>query len=306
MSKACACEIGLRSTGAPNCTPVVKVARKAIYVPYFANDGSINKIDLSVDLNQAFWDAALTNTDNSKRYFPSLLFDNVEELRNDPIFESLNSGANIFVQDGTATFAGWHVGADPSISGKYDGYKCIDLGVFIVDLDGNLIGNTSEDGFLRPIRVAKNTFYPLYMRATDTTIAKVAARWEWHRTECDGDLGLVSASDIGIDLLDYDGLIEVTADNETATSTTEATFDLVTCFGSAKNPIKAQGVVIADLSVFNQTTQLAVVPSTLVESTINPGSYTLTFPAQTSSDVLAISVLSSTYVTKEAFTVTIP
>lgn len=301
MADACACDIGLRSTGAPNCTPLLKVARKAIFVPYFANDGTVNKLDLSATWDSSFFDALLTDADNSKRVYPSLLLDNVEELRNDPIFESLNSGENIFVQDGTATFAGWHVGADPSVSGKYDGYKCIDLGVYIVDLDGNLIGNTSEDGYLRPLRVAKNTFYSIYMRPTDTTIQKVAARWEWHRNECDGDIGSVASGDIDFELLDYDGLIEVTGKDAVATLATEATFDLETCFGSAKNPILAEGVLLADLTVTNVTTGLPVAASLLVDAS---GSYTMTFPAQTTSDIISVEVLSSTYVTKTAFTFT--
>ena len=177
MAKACACEVGLGNQGTPGCFPIARVTRKAIYVPYFADDGTVNSIDLTVDLDQAYFDGLLSNADRSKRIFPSPLFDNTEDLRNDPIFESLNSGANIWIQDGTRTFSGWHVGADASLVGKLNNYKCIDLGVFLVDKEGNLIGNgTKEEGKLYPIRVAKNTFYPLLMPGTDTTIQNVAAR----------------------------------------------------------------------------------------------------------------------------------
>lgn len=289
MSQLCVCAVGLGNTGKPNCVPLYKVAREIIYVQYFKDDGTVNEIDLSTAaLDDAWWTAQINNSILSERYVPSPLLDNVEALRNDPVFETLNSGENIYVQQGTAPFVGLHVKADPALEGKYSNYKCNDIGAFIVDLDGNLIGNGKEAGVLRPIRIAPGTFYSLFVWPTDSTVQKVRVNWEWHRNECDGDLRMVTADYIPTDLLNLKGLIDVLPTDASATSTTEIVVTMNTCYGNHADPIKVKGLVDSDFDLFNVTDSLSVAVGGVVESP--DGTYTITFAAQDSTDVMRVSL----------------
>jgi hypothetical protein len=99
---------------------------------------------------------------------------------------------------------------------------------------------------------------------------------------------MVSANDIAIDLFDLRGLLDVYGTTPTAISTTGFTITLETFFGSMKDKVEVVGLLLADFILYNVTDSL---PVTILTTTENPdGTYAFTFAAQTSGDVLKLSV----------------
>ena len=107
--------------------------------------------------------------------------------------------------------------------------------------------------------------------------------------EDDADLRMIEATNITANLLGVGGLVDVIAATPSNITTGGFEVQLNTPFGGVTSPIPAEGMTITDFSIYNQTTMLAVVPTTVTESAVIGGLYTFTFPAQTSLDVLLVS-----------------
>jgi hypothetical protein len=284
----CACDVTLENTGRPNCSPISGVASTLVLVNYKDDSGAINFLDTTGALGQTEFDALVNNADKSKRWFPVKGFENVEDLKADPIFESLNSGANVFIQDGPRTFTGMLINHSPTFLGKIINARCTDLACFIIDKDGNVIGNGSTAGRLDPIRIDSNTWNPQLMKSTDTTSQKVSLTFEFNRLEKDEDLRMVASSETTIDMLEVCGLIDVNGSAATITTTSfelTATFDYGTQV--TKQPFK--GAVAADFAL-NEITPTPGVVAILTAVESPDGVYTITYAAQTPADVLELTL----------------
>jgi hypothetical protein len=290
MATVCNCEVGLSNTGLPNCAPIADVTKRIILVPIFANDGTRNEYEVaSTIFNQAFFDARINDTDASKRWFPLPDIENIEDVRGDAIFETLNSGKNIFVQQGVRSFTGLVIKQSPEYLSQLEAATCVRFGALVIDKKGNLIGNgASKAGFLRPIQIDNNTWYPRLIKATDTEVQKIQVGFEWDINEQDSNIRMVSANDIAIDLFDLRGLLDVYGVNVTNESTTTFDITLETFFGSMKDKVEVVGLVAADFSLYNVTDASSVTITTVTEEP--DGTYAFVFPAQTSSDILRLSI----------------
>lgn len=309
MATICNCNTGLGNTGLPNCTSIADVTKRIILVPITANDGTINEYQISsTTFNSAFFTARVNDADASKRWYPLPDIENIEDLRGDPIFETLNNGKNIFIQQGSRTFSGVIIKQGSQYLKKLEAATCVKFGAFVIDKSGNLIGNGySKAGYLRPIKIDNNTWVPRLLKTTDTEIGKIQLTFEWDINEQDSNIGMVSANDILIDLFDLVGLIDVYADAATSITTTGFTINLYNYFGTLKDKGEIQGLVAADFDLYNETDNAAVTISTATE--VSSGTYAFTFAAQTSADVLKLSVDKNGYdstVGLETVSITIP
>lgn len=285
---ACKCDAGLSNTGQPNCQPISKVARKLILVPTFDDAGALNTLDLSSPVTQAVIDALRNQADKSKRWYPTPVLDNVEDVRADDLVESLNSGLDIFIQEGTRTFAGVHVKKAPALHLEYQSFACRQMSAFVVDKDGNLIGTQKSDDLtiLTPIKIQLDTFKSSYIKPTDAAVSKVALAFAWDETENDGDLRMVLEDETTADFAALSGLLDVNSEISGIT-TTEFVAKLFTDYGTALNPVLVKGLVPGDFALQNLTDDAAVTILTAAESP--EGSYTITFAAQDSADVLELT-----------------
>ena len=161
MSLGCNCEAGLSNTGQPNCVPIFSVTSGLIMVPLKANDGTLNGLDLSASV--PVWSDLINEADSSKRWFPIGAFENVELPKADSQFEEANSGKMAFLRQGKRSFSGelWSEDSTPTLLGKLQLNRCVDFGVYIVDVNGNLIGSKA-DGYLYPIPVDNPSFDPRF------------------------------------------------------------------------------------------------------------------------------------------------
>jgi hypothetical protein len=282
------------------------VAKKLIYLDYRDSSGAINEIDCTDTLDAAYFTAKLNNTDVAQRWFPTPDLENVENVRADNITESVASGKEIFIEEGQRTFVGQMIRQSNKLKNQIETARCrTELGVFIVDKAGQLIGDASVDGFLRPIKVDRNTWSVTVMPATDTTVQKIQLGFTFSDTVNDGDENIITTNETGSDvnLLALAGLLDVEASAATAITTTGFTIDLSFIYGTActKNPFV--GATDSDFTLFNETTVSAIVIGSVTEGP--DGTYVFVIPAQTSADILTLS-LSKTGFEMEPQTITIP
>ena len=281
----CNCNAGLSNTGRPNCVPIQSVTSKLIMVALTANDGSANFIDLTAPIPT--WSDLVNDADASKRWFPLPNFENVELPKADSQFEEANSGRMVFLRQGKRSFTGelWAEDSSPTLLGKMQNNRCVDFGVYIVDVNGNLVGSKIGDG-LYPIPVDNPSFDPKLMFATDSTTQKIMVAFDFDRLFDESTMYMVTPTEAGINFNDLNGLVDVNFVNGVV-GATDYTADLQLDYGTAYNPILFKGAVSADFALYNNTTASSVVV-TSVENF--DGNYTFTFAAQTAGDSLTLSV----------------
>jgi hypothetical protein len=269
-------------------------------VPLAANDGTLNGIDLAAALPT--WSDLINEADASKRWFPIPEFENVELPKADSQFEEANSGRMAFLRQGKRSFAGelWGDDSTPTLLGKLSDGRCVQFGVYFVDVNGNLIGSKSN-GFLYPIPVDEQSWDPKFMFATDSTVQKIMLGFDFYRLFDESTMYMITTSEAGINFNDLTGLIdvnlEVLSQVTTVSVTVKATFD----YGTALNPILFQGATnTADWSIYNVTDSILIgVPSGVTEAPA--GEYVVDY-SFTAAKVYTLSVTKDGFIGTVQFT----
>lgn len=307
---ACKCDAGLGNTGTPNCAPIASVTKKVIFVPTYKSDGTRNYIDLTTTLDAAYLTAAINNATTSERWFPLPYFENVTSERAESSFEEAPSGRRNFIKKGTRTLTGeiWGKDAQPQLIGKIEQTRCVDVSIFIVDIDGNIIGSgdVTDTGKLYPIRLDSQSIDAVLMAATDSTTQKIMVTMSFDDVEKDQDLYmLIADEDFTFDALDNNGLLDIYSSYSSIT-TTGFVANLYTSYGSLKDLIVDAGLVAGDFSLYNVTTASSITITSVTESP--DGTYTFVIPLQASADVLRLTPSKNgrDYTEVVANTITIP
>jgi len=263
----CNCNVGLSNTGRPGCVPLQSVTSKLIMVPLTDNQGTLNGIDLAAALPT--WSDLINEADASKRWFPIPEFENVELPKADSQFEEANSGRMAFLRQGKRSFAGelWGDDSTPTLLGKLSAGRCVQFGVYIVDVNGNLIGSKSN-GFLYPIPVDEQSWDPKFMFATDSTVQKIMLGFDFYRLFDESTMYMITTSEAGINFNDLTGLIDVNLTVDSQVSATSVTVLAAFDYGTALNPIIFQGATnTSDWSIYNVTTSTLIgVPAGVTEA----------------------------------------
>lgn len=296
MSLGCNCEAGLSNTGRPNCVPIQSVTSKLIMVNLKATDGTDNFIDLTTTL--PVWNDLVNESDASKRWFPLPEFENVEIPKADSQFEEANSGRMAFLRQGKRSFTGelWGDDSTPTLLGKISAGRCVSFGVYIVDVNGNLVGSKKGNG-LYPIPVDNESWDPRFMFATDSTVQKIMLGFDFNRLFDDSTMYMIQADEAGINFNDLDGLIDVQFENVVQTPT-DITFDAQFEYGTALNPLVFKGGVLAD---FELSENGVVVPFTGGgENLPIDGNYTFTY-AFNVGDTYVVSIVRDGFIGEYQF-----
>ena len=285
----CDCNVGLSNTGRPGCVPLFSIVSSLILVPLVANDGIKNGIDLNAVL--PVWSDLVNETDASKRWFPLAAFENVELPKADSQMEEAASGRMAFLRQGKRSFAGelWAEDSTPTTLGKLEAARCVDFGVYVVDVNGNLIGS-EVDGFLYPIPVDAASWNPTFAFATDTTVQKIMLGFDFNRLFDESTMYMITELEAGINFTTLSGLIDVIMTNGVGAATfDDVTFDAKLQFGTALNKLLYKGATaLTDWTLFNVTGVIPIAVTSVVE---NPdGTYTLGFAAQLPLDVIRVEV----------------
>jgi hypothetical protein len=285
----CDCNVGLSNTGRPNCVPLFSVTNNLIQVPLFNNDGDLNGIDLTAPLPD--WIADLVNAaDKSERWFPIPAFENVELPKADSQFEEAASGRMAFLRQGKRSFMGelWADDSTPTFLGKLEKGRCVDFGVYIVDVNGNLIGS-KVGNFLYPIPVDNASWDPKFGFATDSTIQKIMLGFDFDRRFHESTMYMITPAEAGIDFASLKGLIDVYLNFVGQPTTTQAVVTANVNYGTALNPVNYIGAdAPADWVLTNVTTGLTVAIDAVTPD--GNGGYTFDYSAGvTAGDVLNLA-----------------
>jgi hypothetical protein len=296
----CNCNAGLGNTGRPGCVPIQSVTSKLIMVPLTANDGTLNGIDLSAPLPT--WNSLINEPDASKRWFPLPAFENVELPKAESQFEEANSGRMAFLREGKRSFTGemWGEDSTPTLLGKMKAGRCVNFGVYVVDVTGNLIGS-KVGGYLYPIPVDNQSWNPTFMFATDSTVQKIMLTFDFDRLFDDSTMYMITATEAGVDFNTLAGLIDVNLVVASQVATTSVTLEASFDYGTALNPILLQGVTgLTDWSIYDVTNQVAFGNPTGVSESPQ-GTYTL-LKAFVTGDDYTVSVVKDGFTGSVTFT----
>lgn len=293
----CTCDVAVKHLGLPGCTDQIGIPKRLIFVPTYKDSGALNYIDTTTfGFTQTDWDGLQYNTDSSARYFPLPLdIESVEMKREESVYNTYPSGLKKFVRDGARSFMGILPSIAQQIIGKLKSKGCSKHSVFIVDNNGALVGVEKTIGKLYPMQLSDNSLSAIFDFATDTKNNEVIVKFEFAQNVADEQLSMIPASTVGIDLFtSFNGKIDTNIAQVGTGTTTVIVVDIYTDYGTAKTKIPVEGLVAADLSLYNVTDSATTTISSLAESTTVPGRYTITVTAQTNTDIERLSLASTT------------
>lgn len=267
MAVTCSCTTQPGNTGTPNCKTLSKVTSMIMAVRMTADDGTDNQIDLSVPLNQAFFDALLQNSDPSKRWFPIGELETVVQERAESITQTYDSGTIKKIQDAQKNFTSIKPEVEYALFGKIKQMECLKMGVYLVDIDSQLIGQLSSDGgFLNPLEVSQGSWDARMSEATDTKIVEMMLNFQFAKSVKDEDLRLIVPSEMdNIDLLQSEGLLDVNG-TYTSPTTTTVTAKLELDYSSPITPLPVESLVFGDFTVRNVVTLVTFAVSAAPEA----------------------------------------
>jgi len=296
----CNCDAGLSNTGRPGCVPIQSVTSSLIMVPLKDSLGVKNGIDLSTAL--PVWNDKINEADESKRWFPLPLFENVELPKADSQFEEANSGRMAFLRQGKRSFSGelWGDDSTPTLLGKLQAGRCVAFGIYIVDVNGNLVGS-KENGYLYPIPVDEQSWDPRFMFATDSTVQKIMLGFDFDRLFDESTMYMITAEEAGIDFNSLSGLIDVNLTEVSQTATTTFVFKANFDYGTALNPIIFEGATITDFALYDVTNGASYTIDALNEGP--NGTYTILQTANlfVTGDTYRVSVNKDGFIGKTEF-----
>jgi hypothetical protein len=189
------------------------------------------------------------------------------------------------------------MGIYPSIAapiiGKLKSKGCSKHSVFIIDNNGAIVGVEKTIGKLYPMQLSDNSLSAIFDFATDTKNNEVIVKFEFAQNVADEQLSMIPAETVGIDLFTtFNGKIDTNIVQVGTGTTTVIVVDIYTDYGTAKTKIPVEGLVEADVQLYN-VTDSGVITKTFVESTTVPGRYTITVTAQTATDIERLSLLTT-------------
>ncbi len=314
MSVFCACtDTGANgNTGKSSASLQLKRASLYFLMYRFADDGTKNVINASDFINGVLPDTyiqeKINHIDPSKRWYPVIDLRAVTDVRAEPNTQSFDGGQNnIITSEGLRVINATVIDANAKYKKNLDKLACNQLAYFMIDECGALGGETakSDETILEPHPIAKKTFYVNLTRAQGTDGQTLLIQWEVDQISQDANECIAPAGSVETDLLEVNGLLNLIA-TVSSISITGFTVALALEYGGFASKKAVSGLVAADFTIFNLTTDSAVVISTFTE-TSTAGTYDVTFAAQTAADVLELrQAFTGNKYDKEGFELDVP
>ena len=267
MGVFCACSTdGINgNTGTSNAILQLKRPECYYLVAKFADDGTKNVINASDFvagvLPASFITEKINHIDPSKRWYPLPELRSVTNERADPESQSFDGGQNSQITaDGLRTVSALVLGVNAKYKKNLDRLSCdYGLAFFEVDECGALGGeeNATKATIFEPHPIGKKTFYTKLMKASGSDAQTLSVTFEYDSRADDANECIIPASALGLDLCDQNGLLNLLA-TISAESTTGFTAVLRLEYAGFPNGKAQTGLLPADFTLFNETTQLAV------------------------------------------------
>ena len=306
MAEICSCGDGVTPFGQPSCVPSFGRDSRIIFVQYLDNLGAVNSIKSTDTLDSTFFEgkinagAGASVVDSSLRWNITETINNVIGERGENVTQDID-GIPLNVKQGVRNYDGTFYGAiaNPTYVGALESMACSQMGYFIIDVNGNIIGMKNDStGDLDPIKVQRNTLQVMYKFPTATEVQNINIKFAVEENERDADLNYIPVSTV--DVLGLRSLININGVTS-APALTSTTLTMSLDYGTAFNGIAYEGAVIGDFTVYNETQSSAIVPSSVVESPA--GVYLISYTAVTSADVVTVDYAKVGFVMAQASSV---
>ncbi len=281
-AKTCACNEQMINTKT-GCVSSRAVEKRPWVMNRTKADGSLNYIDLTADLDDAYFVALINNADPLERLFPLPEIKDINDVRDKSVMVEAKDGTQFKVRDGIRKFEGvfYPPFSSPQMVAILQAQRCASPAKFSVDANGTIWGRISEDGTkLYPMRMDAGSVDVIYQNPTDTDVEKVNYSFNLHPSERDCTVRGLQASELSGDInpLDYDGLMDVFM-QVISCSLTALVFELHNGYGKITSPEKVTDFVVEDFALQNVTTSTPIAlvgtGATFVEAPA--GTYTATF-----------------------------
>ena len=183
------------------------------------------------------------------------------------------------------TFEGKLFEFPPAYVGQLQSATCSEVSVYYVDEEGRLMGRVSPDGqYLYPFEIQEGSIVAKYNIRTNDSAAYVSFMFQLERGVKSEDLLTIPPSELGVDLLRIEALIDVTL-TATAGATQAATtlyvsarYELYGTFANKGSLIGKTGITPIWWTVLDAT-GTPVIPTAVTESATIAGDYTITIPS---------------------------
>lgn len=275
-----------------------------IFAPYIDSTGSVQKIEKGAVINSAYVLGKFNNENVDDRWN---MFPRINNLAAAPTVDDTEDIDGVSKKTGSQTkqpITYSHVGrlAQPFLISAYDSMECDRLGVIWVTRKGDIAGSSDSEGNLEFLEVEGDTLMANYQMALSGSTPKIDVSVVYSELVNEACLDYIDACTIDFNPLNWFAqmVLEVEAVEVSNASQTTIVVDLG--YGNSgygeKKP--ATGLVKADFSydggdtpetVYNTETSASVDLTSVTESVVKPGRYTILMDtAQTATDIIKIDL----------------
>ena len=294
MSNQCSCTLGKLNTQANSCPSIAQIAKRLIIVPKFKADGTVNEITNVAGVTKAALQAKFDANDIDDRWFPLSELKNVVEEKADTVNEEFTDKSLVPIDEGKRSFTGAIINQGSKLLEKLESWACQEFGVYVIDKNSNFIYITDSATKLKvqPIAVDQNSWRIKYIKATDTTVAKLEIKFDFAINMQDKYLRERASEDLdfdGLNTADVYGLYTALGVGASVgMAHASMSMAITTDYGL---PVK--NLSITDFALYNVTDSVALPITSVTESP--DGVYTFTFAAVTANDVVRCTPTKSRY-----------
>lgn len=300
MSTLC-CKLGLPNFGKPkNCVIKIDEFVGAIAMSTFTNAGAYNEVDLTDPFTASTLTGLITNTDVSLRWVKLPRFYDAKLTPADTVFDTMPDDTKFHVRDGIFTLTATMADDDavPAVIAKLKALRCKNLSLGLTTRSNQLvfIGVPDSETVKRPLLVNKGSIDPKMMFKESTTTNKIMFSVDMDNLFKSENLYVIDGNEINVDFLNMRQLTDVNIVSVAPATTTTATVGLRTDFAMGLQPnFDVVGLTGANFTAKNLTTGLPITLGTVTEDLTIDGQYDVVFPAQTSGDVIELTLVTTTY-----------
>ncbi|MBK9218586.1 MAG: hypothetical protein IPL70_09260 [Uliginosibacterium sp.] len=259
-------------------------------MPLLATGSTRTKVTPAQLASPTFLDTTLYNPVASKRWHitPEIAIQPSEASKK--VMETINGEQKATSDYTPEKVLALILGQHPKYADILSSYSCQNnLGFYIVDADSNLLGVETSDG-IYPYAINNQSLLATVMDRGNIAAAtgKIELMFDLRKSESFAKEGSIGYSQMGgLDLLFVNDMTTVNLTVSTITTTT-VSVTVKTQFGAVGNKDKWVGLEVSSFSLYNETNSSAIVITSVEETT---SGYNITFPIQTVSDSVLVSVV---------------
>lgn len=296
MGNVC-CNSGLQNYGRGQCVTQIDRVVSLVIVPEFDSSNAYNQIILATAFDATTLTGLVTNADATKRWVKMPRFYGVSTPIADTVFDESTDGTKSFVREGIWSFAGETRDKD-AIAGilkKMKALRCSNFSAYLVTASNQLVGQIVGNGIMRPLKINGGSLDPKMNLRDDSTTNKIMFGFDFDNLVKQENLYVLDGTDLSVDFLNTRQLTDVSITKTDLTATT-IEVDLKTSFVQGLTPNNdVIGLLAAAFKLENLTASTTVTITTVVEDVNIDGRYLITFPAQTTTDRMKLSMVLTSY-----------